>query len=101
MFRRIRDLRIDHDLTQKNIADALGMHVTQYQVYERGEVKIPIDFFIDLARYYNVSIDYLAGLANTPRTLNGEPYKISPKYSIDQNGCIISHIIRREDDAKK
>ena len=86
MFRRIKDLRVDHDLTQKNIADVLGMHLTQYQVYERGEVKIPIGFFIDLALYYNVSIDYLTGLTNTPRTLNGEPYKISPKYSIDQNG---------------
>ena len=48
MFRRIKDLRTDHDLTQKKLAEILGMHLTQYQVYERGEVKIPIDFFIKL-----------------------------------------------------
>ena len=92
MFRRIKDLRTDHDLTQKKLAEILGMHLTQYQVYERGEVKIPIDFFIDLARFYNVSIDYLTGLTNTPRTLNGEPYKVSPKFSIDPNGNVISNV---------
>ena len=54
-YERIKDLREDHDLTQAQIAEKLGLHTTQYQVYERGEVKIPIDFFVDLSRLYNVS----------------------------------------------
>ena len=84
MFHRIKDLRSDHDLTQKAIAEKLGMHVTQYQVYERGEVKIPIEFFIDLARLYNVSIDYLAGLTDTLRTLDGTAYRINKNITISQ-----------------
>ena len=86
MVNRIKDLRVDHDLTQKELADILGMHLTQYQVYERGEVRVPIDFYIDLARFYNVSIDYLAGLTNTPRTLSGKPYTINKNITITQNG---------------
>ncbi len=84
MFHRIKDLRSDHDLTQKAIAEKLGMHVTQYQVYERGEVKIPIEFFIDLACLYNVSIDYLAGLTDTLRTLDGSPYRINKSITASQ-----------------
>ena len=69
-YKRIRDLREDHDLSQVQLAEQLGMYTTQYQVYEQGKVdKIPIEFFIDLARYYNVSIDYLCGLIPTPRPL--------------------------------
>ena len=86
MINRIKDLRIDHDLTQKELASKLGMHLTQYQVYERGEVKVPIDFYIDLARFYNVSLDYLAGLTNTPRTLTGKPYTINKNITITQTG---------------
>lgn len=84
-YERIKDLREDHDLTQAQIAEKLGLYTTQYQVYERGEVKIPIEFFIDLAKLYNVSIDYLAGLTNTPRTLDGRPYKVT------KIGKIINH----------
>ena len=85
-YQRIRDMRVDHDLTQKDIAEKLGLHTTQYQVYERGEVKIPIEFFIDLARLYNVSIDYLTDLTNQPRTLDGSPYTISKNITITQMG---------------
>ena len=86
-YKRIKDLREDHDLTQAQIAEKLGLHTTQYQVYERGEVKIPIDFFVDLAKLYNVSLDYLAGLTDTPRTLNGTPYQvINKKTTIIQKG---------------
>lgn len=86
-YERIKDLREDHDLTQAQIAEKLGLHTTQYQVYERGEVKIPIEFFIDLSRLYNISIDYLAGLTNTPRKLDGSPYQvINKKTTIIQKG---------------
>ena len=88
MYPRIKDLRTDHDLTQKKVAQLLGLHLTQYQVYERGEVKIPIEFFIDLSKLYNVSIDYIAGLTNVARTPGGEPYKIKKNVNIINHGNI-------------
>ena len=79
IYKRIKDLREDNDLRQAEIAEKVGLYTTQYQRYERGEVNIPIDFFVDLAKFYNVSLDYLAGLTNTPKTLDGKPYKITNK----------------------
>lgn len=58
---RVRDLREDHDKTQKNIADILNMHLTVYQRYERGERELPLWAAIKLADYYNVTLDYLVG----------------------------------------
>ena len=60
---QIKNLRKDNDLTQKQVADALYMQVTQYRRYETGERTIPIDVAISLAKTYNVSLDYLAGLS--------------------------------------
>ena len=91
-YQRIRDMRVDHDLTQKDIAEKLGLHTTQYQVYERGEVKIPIEFFIDLARLYNVSIDYLTDLTNQPRTLDGKPYQVTGKNVVTINAPVKGNI---------
>ena len=68
-YQRIRDLREDADKTQAEVAEALGLYTTTYQRYERGERVIPFDIAIALARYYNVSLDYLAGLIPTPRKL--------------------------------
>ncbi|MBR6744105.1 MAG: helix-turn-helix transcriptional regulator [Clostridia bacterium] len=59
MYRRIRDLRNDHDLTQTQIAKILGMSQTGYSKYETGENDIPTGILIQLARYYHTSIDYL------------------------------------------
>ncbi len=61
MYRRIRDLREDHDKTQKEIAAYLNMQVTVYQRYERGEREIPLWAAIKLADLYHVSLDYLVG----------------------------------------
>ena len=61
MYRRIRDLREDHDKTQKEIATYLNMQVTVYQRYERGEREIPLWAAIKLADLYHVSLDYLVG----------------------------------------
>lgn len=58
-FKRIYDLRIDHDLTQQNIADFLGCKREVYRRYEKGERTIPVDFVIRLADLYGVSTDYL------------------------------------------
>ena len=61
IYRRVRDLREDHDKTQKNIADLLNMRLTVYQRYERGERELPLWAAIKLADYYKVSLDYLVG----------------------------------------
>ncbi len=61
MYKRIRDMREDRDLTQKQIAELLGMSQTGYSKYETGENDIPTGILIKLARYYGTSIDYLLG----------------------------------------
>ena len=70
LYPRIRDLREDNDKNQRQIAEILGMKYQQYARYETGEREIPLHHLITLARYYNVSLDYLAGLIETPRKLN-------------------------------
>lgn len=61
-IRRIRDLREDHDLTQKNVADILGTSQTMYARYERGANELPIRHLMTLCELYNVSADYILGL---------------------------------------
>ena len=57
--KRIRDLREDHDKTQKEIAELLGTSQTMYARYERGASELPIRHLIRLADYYGVSTDYI------------------------------------------
>ncbi len=61
VYKRVRDLREDHDKTQKEIALLLNMHPTVYQRYERGERELPLWAAIKLADYYRVTLDYLTG----------------------------------------
>ena len=61
IYKRVRDLREDHDKTQKEIATILNMQVTVYQRYERGERELPLWAAIKLADYYDVTLDYLVG----------------------------------------
>jgi len=63
-YKRIRDLREDHDKTQKEIANILNMQLTVYQRYERGERELPLWAAIKLADHYNVTLDYLVGREN-------------------------------------
>lgn len=63
-YRRIRDLREDADLSQRQIAEIIHMHKTTYARYETGEREIPLNIAILLAQFYNVSLDYIAGLSN-------------------------------------
>ncbi len=67
MYRRIRDLREDHDLSQTQVAKMLGMSQTGYSKYETGENDIPTQILIQLARYYQTSVDYLLGETNNPK----------------------------------
>lgn len=64
IYTRLRDLREDHDLNQTQIAEILGTTQTQYSRWERGAQEIPLHHFITLAKFYKVSLDYLAGLTN-------------------------------------
>lgn len=63
-YQRLRDLREDHDLTQKQVADKLKTTQQQYSKYENGIQEIPIHHLITLARFYEVTIDYIVGLTN-------------------------------------
>ncbi len=62
MYHRIRDLREDSDLFQKDIAQYLGCSQVCYSLYENGKRDIPTDVLIKLSAYYNTSVDYLLGL---------------------------------------
>lgn len=66
-YPRIRDLREDSDITQKEVADYLGTAPQYYSLYEKGTNEIPFERAIALAKYYNVSLDYIAGLTNDKR----------------------------------
>ena len=65
-YRRIRDLREDHDLTQAQVAAYLGMKQPQYFRYEQGYRDIPTDILIKLADLYHTSTDYLLNRTNLP-----------------------------------
>lgn len=64
MYRRIRDLREDNDLLQKDIAELLNCSQVCYSHYENGKRDIPTDVLIKLAAYYHTSTDYLLGLTD-------------------------------------
>ena len=71
-YPRLRDLREDKDLTQDELVQILGMHKTTYTNYEQGKREIPFALAIRLAQFYNVTLDYIAGLTNNPAPLNSE-----------------------------
>ncbi len=62
IYTRIKDLREDENLSQRQLAEILHMHKTTYARYETGEREIPFNIAILLAKHYQVSLDYLAGL---------------------------------------
>ena len=68
-YQRLKDLREDHDLTQADVAELLQTTREQVSKYETGKQMMGIDKYIKLAKYYNVTLDYLVGLIDTPRKL--------------------------------
>lgn len=70
LYPRIRNLREDHDITQTEIANYLGISQRNYSRYENDDRAIPIDILCKIADYYNTSTDYLL-----ERTDNKKPYK--------------------------
>lgn len=69
-YQRLRDLREDSDKTQQEIAEYLGTSAQHYGKYELGNAEIPFERAVALARYYNVSLDYIAGLTNNKKGLS-------------------------------
>lgn len=69
-YPRIRDLREDRDLTQTQLVQILKMHKTTYTNYEQGKREPPLEFIVKLAKFYDVTIDYIADLTNTPSPYN-------------------------------
>ena len=67
---KLRDLREDLDLTQKQIADYLNIRQNTYSQYENGQRQIPIEALIQLAKFYKTSTDYILGL-----TKEKKPYR--------------------------
>ena len=67
LYQRLKDMREDSDKKQEDIALVLNITRQQYQLYESGRREMPMHHFVTLAEYYNVSLDYLAGLIDTPR----------------------------------
>lgn len=63
-YPRLRDLREDHDLTQTQLVEQLGIHKTTYVNYEQGKREPPFELMIRLAEFYHVSLDYIAGLTD-------------------------------------
>ena len=70
MYRRIRELREDNDLLQKDIAEILNCTQVAYSRYELGQRDVPSEVLIILSKYYNTSVDYILGLTDEKK-----PYK--------------------------
>ena len=66
-YKRIRDLREDNDLNQTQVAERLNITQQQYQLYESGKREIKLCQVIELAKLYNVSVDYIVELTNSKK----------------------------------
>lgn len=66
-YRRIKDLREDHDLTQKYLSQILNCFQQVYSNYELGQRDIPTDILIKLSEFYQVSTDYILGISDDPK----------------------------------
>ena len=68
-YERLKDVREDHDLTQADVAEILKTTRQQVSKWETGAQMMGVDKYIILAKYYNVTVDYLLGLIDNPRKL--------------------------------
>ena len=69
-YRRLKDLREDKDLVQKEVAALLNIDQRVYSNYETGKREIPTRFLIILAKFYGTSVDYILGLTDNPKPYN-------------------------------
>ena len=77
----IRDLRIDHDLTQAEVAEILGISQQHYSLYENGNYELPLRHFSTLVHYYDVSADYLLGRCKLRDKTSTDTLYIAKDYS--------------------
>ena len=76
---RLKDLREDRDITQKEIADYLHIRQNTYSQYENGKRQIPVEVVIALAKYYHVTTDYLLGVSDIPNPYKSTDSKRKPR----------------------
>ncbi|SFN88715.1 DNA-binding transcriptional regulator, XRE-family HTH domain [Pseudobutyrivibrio sp. UC1225] len=67
LLKRLEDLRVDHDLTQQDVADILYCKREVYRRYEKGIRELPLSYAITLAKYYDVTLDYLVGISDNKK----------------------------------
>ena len=67
---RLKDLREDHDLLQKNLAEMLNIAQTTYSQYELSKREVPYEIIIKLASFYNTSVDYILYLTDAQKSIN-------------------------------
>lgn len=77
---RIKDLRMDHDLSQQQVAESIGVTQRKYSYYETGAHALTAEFVVDIARFYQTSADYVLGLTNIKRPY---PRGKNPKDPLD------------------
>lgn len=75
MYERIRELRQDNDMTQKQVGEMLNMSQTGYNQYEIGKNDIPTRVLIKLAEFYNTSTDYILGLTDERKPYSKRSFK--------------------------
>lgn len=69
-YEKLKDIREDHDLTQAELAKILNTTRQQVSKWETGTQTMGVDKYIFLAKYYNLSLDFIVGLTDEPRKLN-------------------------------
>lgn len=74
-YQRLRDLREDKDMTQADMSEVLGITRQQYQLYESGRREMPFALIIAFGKYFDVSLDYIAGRTNDKRGIGFSPSK--------------------------
>ncbi len=67
-YKRLRDLREDRDLTQTKLGEILSCSQRVYSNYERGDIDIPTSTLVKLADFYDISVDYILGRTDNPKT---------------------------------
>jgi len=83
-YQRIRDLREDEDLLQKQVCDVIDCKQQQYHMYESGKREIPFHCAVKLANFYGVSLDYIAGRTNNKKGLNRSELPEKETHLIDK-----------------
>jgi transcriptional regulator with XRE-family HTH domain len=110
-YQRLRDLKEDSDMTQKQVAEIIGVSINHYGKYERGETDIPFEKAIILADFYNVSLDYLAGRTNNKHgkmnpEITTEELRLLAQYrklserSKGRHDVLLSQLIAQQEDAE-